>query len=277
MKDWNRKCENGNPSNQMVVMPPDEHMKTRSQLKALNQRDGFAPCIRTSPSKEAFTIVELLVVISIIALLAGLVVGLAGMASSKSKEARVRAEMNQLIADIDGYYAVFRQYPPDNVIDPGKKTVNPHINQLYYELTGTVVKRPDKDKDDRFVFEIPGSEETLPAQTVLSLFHAEGFINAAMRAAEIRYKASFRSSQRRRINPPPTEVLAIPVDWPKGVPNPAFPSGSNPELLRINPWRYVSTNPTNNPGSYDLWAEYVIGRKTNVIGNWSRETIVLGR
>lgn len=253
-------------------------MKTRRQYKALDQRDDSPPRMRTSSSKAAFTIVELLVVISIIALLAGLVVGLAGMASSKSKEARVRAEMNQLIADIDGYYAVFRQYPPDNVINPVKKTVNPYVNQLYYELTGTVVVRgSEKDKDDRFVFQIPGSEESLPAQTVLSLFHAEGFINAAMIAGEIRYKASSRSSQRRRISPPPTEVLAVPVDWPKGIPNPAFPSGSNPEILRINPWRYVSTNPTNNPGSYDLWAECVIGRKTNVIGNWSRETIVLGR
>ena len=29
----------------------------------------------------------------------------------------------------------------------------------------------------------------------------------------------------------------------------------------LNPWRYNSSNPTNNPGSYDLWIQLVIARK----------------
>ena len=38
----------------------------------------------------------------------------------------------------------------------------------------------------------------------------------------------------------------------------------------LNPWRYVSSNPTNNPSSFDLWAEYWQGNNKIVIGNWKR-------
>jgi prepilin-type N-terminal cleavage/methylation domain-containing protein len=34
------------------------------------------------------------------------------------------------------------------------------------------------------------------------------------------------------------------------------------------PWRYNVTNPTNNPGSFDLWVEVDIGGKKEIIGNW---------
>ncbi len=36
----------------------------------------------------------------------------------------------------------------------------------------------------------------------------------------------------------------------------------------VNPWRYVSTNPTNNNETFDLWAEVVVGSKHIIIGNW---------
>ena len=39
----------------------------------------------------------------------------------------------------------------------------------------------------------------------------------------------------------------------------------------LNPWRYNSLNPTNNPGSYDLWIQLRIGGKTNLICNWTKQ------
>ena len=36
----------------------------------------------------------------------------------------------------------------------------------------------------------------------------------------------------------------------------------------VNPWRYNSSNPSNNPNSYDLWAEIRVGDETIIIGNW---------
>ena len=53
--------------------------------------------------------------------------------------------------------------------------------------------------------------------------------------------------------------------WPTGLPANQQPIPSNPGL---NPWRYVSTNPTNNPGRFDVWAEIREGNRTNIIGNW---------
>ena len=38
----------------------------------------------------------------------------------------------------------------------------------------------------------------------------------------------------------------------------------------LNPFRYVYPG-VNNPSSYDLWVQLVIGGKTNLVCNWSRQ------
>ena len=43
---------------------------------------------------------------------------------------------------------------------------------------------------------------------------------------------------------------------------------------KINPYRYNSSSPTNNPRSYDLWIDVLIGGKINRISNWSEQPIV---
>jgi hypothetical protein len=40
----------------------------------------------------------------------------------------------------------------------------------------------------------------------------------------------------------------------------------------VNPWRYNSSSPTNNPGAYDLWIQIVITPgQTNLICNWRKQ------
>ncbi len=39
----------------------------------------------------------------------------------------------------------------------------------------------------------------------------------------------------------------------------------------MNPWRYNSANPTNNPGSYDLYIQLRIAAKNYLICNWSKQ------
>ncbi|MFM7817505.1 MAG: type II secretion system protein, partial [Verrucomicrobiota bacterium] len=56
-------------------------------------------------SARAFSLIELLVVISIIAVLAGLVVGVAPVASKRMREARIRAELAALVTAIESYKA----------------------------------------------------------------------------------------------------------------------------------------------------------------------------
>jgi len=218
----------------------------------------------------AFTLIELLVVISIIALLAGLIVPLAKNASVGGKRNRMRAELEQIVTAIEAYKAQFGEYPPDNVM-PSTKTVNPVTNQLFYELTGVIV-------DDRSrTFRARDRQQQISSITVQTCFHRDGFVNSGTNPKEIKsFLPSLKAAQRRTISmapDPDIEVLAVSVDWPN---DPRFPppiNTANLTIRRVNPWRYVRTNPTNNSDSFDLWAEYVEGGKIKIIGNWSKETL----
>jgi prepilin-type N-terminal cleavage/methylation domain-containing protein len=207
---------------------------------------------------SAFTLVELLVVIAIIAVLASLIVGLAGVAGRKGREGRVRTELQQLVTGIERYKADLGQYPPDNVRGSIPENIRPGINPLYYELTGVIVNNQNAS------FQVPGNLTTIQASTVQDWFNRGGFLHASTDPKEVKPYVEFKSSQVRRVTNPHAsgaetlEILAVPVDSPKG----SVPFGTT------NPWRYVSTSPTNNPSSFDLWAEIVVGKTTNIIGNW---------
>ncbi|PYK96035.1 MAG: hypothetical protein DME19_21040 [Verrucomicrobia bacterium] len=224
-------------------------------------------------SGDAFTLIELLVVIGIIALLAGLIVGLSAYTGRKLRESRIRAELDQLVTAIEAYHARFNQYPPDNVVSRNPLVVNPVTNSLFYELSGVIVEPNNK-------FHLPNRTQQFSASTVQTFFNTDGFVNAGANAREIKPCASFKSSQHKAIAalPADIELLAVPVDWPSN--DPRFPPPFNspdPNVKRINPWRYVSTQPTNNPASFDLWAEYVEGAKVRVICNWSRNILERGQ
>src|SRR4051794_29372201 len=81
-------------------------------------------------SRLAFTLIELLIVIAIIAILAGLLVPVAGRISVSRMKSVSRAELTQIATAIDAYKAKYNFYPPDN-------PTNPLPNALYFELVGT--------------------------------------------------------------------------------------------------------------------------------------------
>ena len=49
------------------------------------------------------------------------------------------------------------------------------------------------------------------------------------------------------------KVLGVSVKGPSG---------------NFSPWYYNASKPVHNPNAYDLWVEVLIGKETNVIGNW---------
>ncbi len=220
----------------------------------------------------AFTLIELLVVISIIALLAALIVPLARNAGQSNKRGRIQAEMNQVITAIEAYKAHFGQYPPDNFM-PSSNIVNPVTNQLFYELTGVIVEERSGG-----VFRARDRQQGISSGTVRTYFNRDGFVNAGTNPKELKSFISLKASQRRAISSaspgPEIEVLAVTVDWPPNDPTFApFKSATDPQIRRVNPWRYVKTNPTNNPDGFDLWAEFVEGGKIKIIGNWSKDVL----
>ncbi len=245
-----------------------------------------------NPAAAAFTLVELLVVISIIAVLAGLVVGIAPAASKRMREARIRAELDALVTAIESYKAKYGVYPPDN-FDPVRKVSNPAMNPLYYELTGVLADNV------RGVLMTSDENTLISPNDFQKYFGREGVLNSVARIpaptpAEQNkmdkeqkkrlMRHEFKSSQYAEIFRSKTapgyvdlEVLAAGSSgdasgkkgggffWPPRLPINQHPVQTNPGL---NPWRYVSTNPTNNPGRFDLWAEIREGDSTNIVGNW---------
>ena len=209
---------------------------------------------------SGFTLIELLVVISIIAVLASMLVGLAGTASRKSKESRIRAERDQYVTAIESYKMSFSTYPPDN-FDPLKNTVNPFSNQLFYELTGTTFV---KDRDS-FVTLI--GNYRINTSYVKQIFNRDGFQNSNEETNQVKQFIHLRAGQfqvQTNANGQiPIPYLVVPVDWPPSRTDNPIGAG-----LTINPWRYVSTSPTNNPNSFDLWADFVLGGKVKTIANW---------
>jgi prepilin-type N-terminal cleavage/methylation domain-containing protein len=249
---------------------------------------------RLSRHRAAFTLIELLTVIVIIGILASLTVGVAGIASRRSKVSRTQAELARLDLAIREYKARFGFYPPDNVINPSALTQDPVVNQLYYELSGAVISGgqyqalPDAPNE---VISRAGYVAGFGSGNLSGIYNSSGsaanvksFLTGG-RAAQVRYVAL--------TSYPPVggafgyKALVVPVEWPLGHWKTQLPPGdpnydarlfpplsgytADPATLRVNPWRYNVTNPTNNPGEFDLWADIVVGNDFITIGNWKDE------
>lgn len=245
-----------------------------------------------SSGRKAFTLIELLAVITIIGILASLTVGVTALVARKSKVARTKAELAKIQLAIQNYHSQFGFYPPDNLRDPYTLAVDPAVNQLYYELTGAVFDRVSRS------YRVGASGEGLPQLTYNAVFGAgtniPGIYNSSEVEANVRnFLSSSRSISVEHIKESPPDpfhidALAVPVRWPinhnLAATDPRFVpplqgfasvgvdgDGVAIDQRWVNPWQYVSSNPTNNPGEFDLWAEIVIGDEIVVIGNWEEQ------
>ncbi len=216
-----------------------------------------------TPHLNGFTLVELLVVIAIISLLAAMIIPITGAVKRNEIRSKARAELTQVQSAIENYKTKLGHYPPDN---PGK----PSTNQLLYELLGTT-------NNNGTFWTIDGSASIRQSDfaTVYGP-NVTGFANTSQGSTdEGRSGTSFlvglKPAQIGEPNPAvPAKFLLSSMTWDRvgenwilGVPN-------------LNPFCYVSSNPTNNPGSYDLWVDVIVGGKTNRICNWNRDYVVVG-
>jgi prepilin-type N-terminal cleavage/methylation domain-containing protein len=230
-----------------------------------------------STAPGGFTLIELLTVISIIALLATIGAALSGVAIRKARESRVRAEQGKLVTGIEAYRADFNQYPPDNARNG--VNVDPAVHGLYYELVGSV-----SSEQGRYYMTADSSDRLTSAAIAASFGGAGGFVNSAIAPDKPKiYLADLNQRQRRRVklrNGAEVELLTVSgLDWPtkNTVQTSRAPLAgrlADDRQLAINPWQYVSTRPTNNPSSFDLWALLPSGRVVNntneyrILGNW---------
>ena len=263
------------PSSRPGIMNRDDVAPTGSLLPPWRDRlpvGGTAGC-QPAPrgSWRAFTLIELLAVIAIIATIAALIIPVTRALKRKQTVSVAQAELKQVETAIEYYKSKTGFYPPDN---PG----NPVVNQLYYELEGTILTN-----DNSVYFTLDGSTN-ISVIDVPAAFTGgvAGFANSGTslkgtddKPGPVCFISDLKPNQLGSITLPNDHqftVLACSQSWPL---NPGLAQVKNGDPSGLNPWRYVSTNPTNNPGSYDLWVDVLIGGATNSISNWSQQPQLL--
>jgi prepilin-type N-terminal cleavage/methylation domain-containing protein len=215
----------------------------------------------------AFTLIELLVVISIIAVLAALILPVAGQVKRQAILHNAQAEMSQIETAIERYKSAYGFYPPCN-------TNNALVNPLYFELVGTTNDASTGN------YETLDGGSAIAIGSVSNAFDSSigGFVNCnkpnAANADESAPRAQnflpeLKSNQIAQ-NITNQNVAVTLLVSSIGGPDPIYqPLGFNTQDK--NPWRYNSANPTNNPGSYDLYIQLRIAGKTNLICNWTKQ------
>jgi prepilin-type N-terminal cleavage/methylation domain-containing protein len=247
---------------------------------ALNSRHASRVTFHVS----AFTLIELLTVIAIIGALAALVLAVTPGVKKKLYIYQARAEMERIATAIDRYKAAYGFYPPDNHINQTNRFL---IHQLYYELTGTKnISSNSPSATPEYQSLNDPSIPNLSSAQVTDAFGVGGFMNCTKpeggeEAGTARnFLPDLKAKQvwnKFTNNNAPVTLLITAVGGPDVTYKPL-----NQENL--NPWRYNSSNPTNNPGSYDLWIQLSIGAATNttthtygplyLICNWSKQVQV---
>jgi prepilin-type N-terminal cleavage/methylation domain-containing protein len=207
-----------------------------------------------------FTLIELLLVVAIIGVLTALLVSATSGSGHTAKIAVAQAELAQMESAIGDYRANLGFFPPDN---PNDATINP----LYFELLGTT-------NNGLTYVTLDASAQISNAGGDINLkFNRQGFANSSTKThssdehgAPTSFLSHLTPSQVGQLpnSQPPVKILVCSIEWT---------SGNNPPIpgTLLNPWRYVSSHPINNPGSYDLWVDLAIGNKIYRVSNWSKQ------
>jgi prepilin-type N-terminal cleavage/methylation domain-containing protein len=219
---------------------------------------------RVTRHPAAFTLIELLVVIAIMGVLAALLFPVVGAVKKRQYINHTQAQMAQLETAIDRYKAAYGFYPPDN---PG----NPLTNQLYYELTGTTNINPAPNPP---IYQPLVGGPTLSASDVTNAFPGVGgFVNCSKPGGG--EDASAARNFLPELRPNQMGTIKVGTVWVTNlIGSVGGPYAQYQPLGQqdMNPWRYNSSNPTNNPGSYELWIQLVFAPgQANLICNWTKQ------
>ncbi|MGB8368193.1 MAG: type II secretion system protein [Limisphaerales bacterium] len=227
---------------------------------------------RVTCHPRAFTLIELLTVIAIIGVIAALILPVAAAVKKHQYLYNTQAEMEKVETAIDRYKAAYGFYPPSPTTPPTAGNSSTLFNQLFYELEGTT-----GDGINNYT-NLDGSDIIKATDVPLAFPGIGGFINCTKAGAgedasvARNFLPDLKPNQIGRYCTNYNNTFGVTLlICSVGGPDPTYqPLGTQ----NLNPWRYNSSSPTNNPGSYDLWIQLSIGGKTNLICNWTKQVQV---
>jgi prepilin-type N-terminal cleavage/methylation domain-containing protein len=198
---------------------------------------------------SGFTLVELLVVITIMGMIAAMVVGMSALAARKKHDTVVAAMKSRLMVFIDTYHSKMGFYPPDNAMNAALVVGSPTyeqstaMNSLIYELTGA--------SNIIGTSSFRAFDGTLISALAVSNFCQRGGIANSLPDETRVFYQPLPNPSDYVTNSLGLKQLIVPV-----------PLTGTP----VNFWHYDCSNPNrHNPLTYDLWAEYSAG--TDKSGN----------
>lgn len=209
---------------------------------------------------------EMLAVGSGISLLIGLGCLVYNFVAAKALEVKVEAAIPKVLEDIrtqraklvsalEAYKVKFGTYPPDHVVSRSPLVVDAVTNMLLYELAGVML-----DSTNNTV--TVGRLERADAGFVKGFFNCDGFTNCAASEDKLeRFLPVADLTVLQLHDDPDIYSLGFPLYSEEIDPNALY-------QMQVSSWRYVSTSPTNNPKTYDLWIELKTANRTIIIGNW---------
>lgn len=211
---------------------------------------------RVSQIASGFTLVELLAVIAIIGVLAGLTIPAIDAVKRQQVISQTRAQMEKWNAAIQSYHDAYGFYPPG---DSG----NGLVNQLYYELAGVT-------NNGAVYTTLDGAASITVAGVPTAFPGVAGFVNCSKPGSNEESLAGRNFISGLKPNETANYTAnGVPITiliGSAGGPDPGYqPLG----LTDVNPWRYRYPG-VNNPNGYDLWMQLSFFGKTNLICNWSK-------
>jgi prepilin-type N-terminal cleavage/methylation domain-containing protein len=248
----------------MMQKPPISNIKSKGAIFCPGEHCRLGLPFQFSAFRfplSAFTLIELLIVIAIISILAALVIPVAGTVNRSKIRAKARGELERVATGIDLYKAKLGHYPPDS---PGY----PASSQLYFELFGTTLT----NLSGKPTYVTLDGSSRVAASDVSAVFGpgVGGFINTSRTGAgdESRPATAFLNNLK------PDESVAVTNPAPNTYAR-FFVAAVPAPPGTVYYVSYVSSNPTNNPNSYDLWVDVLIGGKTYRISNWTKEVVAV--
>ena len=222
---------------------------------------------RRRPNRAGFTLIEMMVVMAIIVVLASLTFAGFNIMKRKARFARVQGELARIETAIESYKQALGFYPPDSALVPQV----PAVAQLFYELSGTVIRVANSQTN----YQTVDGNETIPVNLIKTYFGREGFANASADKTQIRnFLGAVKESQyKEAFTGVDVELLVAPVEGPVLAAVPGL-APWKADAERVNPFHYVSTKPAHRPGEFDLWVDIRVGGKVYRISNWAEPTLI---